>query len=247
MTFNDAIELMQDGKYTHLKVIDTDGKRVLDLDAETNTSLIEKLKPYRNILQTYGKVKFMLATDSIYKQNWKDAYNWTVTFSNDATQQHNTPQINSAPPSGYISQNEAALMAQLAGLQKQIELDQKFNELTKRLDQNTNKKSDGFEKYLPMLGLFADIDENKMRNIMLLSSMQNATAAPSINGLPTQQPNQNTVAGTNDEQKTVAEINKQMELLSEKVSLNAILQFLTVLNQKPQFLETLTQMAANFK
>lgn len=248
MTFNDALQLIDDGnKYKYLRVFDTEGKRLLDLDADNNLLLREKLATYRTILSTYGKVKIQVATESIYKQNWKDAFSWNVTFNEVATQ---TPQLNvptlNGPPAGFISNNEALLMAQIAGLNKQMEFDREMQKL--RAEISASKNNGGsFEKYLPMLGMFMDLDENKIKNMMLLSSMNGGGFQQhhgGINGPPQQT---NSVAGTDEEKQTIENINKQLELLAEKVHAKSIEQFLVVLNQKPEFLNTLIQMAQNFK
>lgn len=243
MTFDDAIKLMEDGKYTHLKVVDTDGRRVLDLEGETNTTLIEKLKPYQNILSSYGKVKFILATDSIFKQNWKDAYNWTVTFTGaNATPQINTQQMGGFG-SGMVSQSEALLMAQLAGMQKQLEFNEKFAELNRKID--ATKNNSPYDKYLPLLGMFTDIDEQKLKNMMLLSSISGGGQNfQQINGLNDATKH---VVGTDEEKKLVEEVEKELEKLTEKVHISSIHEFLKALNDNPTFLDTLTQMAKNFK
>lgn len=248
MTFNDALRLIDDGnKYRYLRVFDTEGKRILDLDADNNLLLRERLEQYRTILSTYGKVKIQIATESIYKQNWKDAFNWNVTFNESATQ---TPAINvptlGGPPAGYVSSNEALLMAQIAGLNKQMEFQLEMQKL--RNEMSAMKNGGGsFDKYLPMLGMFMDLDETKIKNMMLLSSMNGGGFSQQHNTGINGPPQQNSVAGTDEEKQTIENINKQLELLAEKVHAKSIEQFLVVLNQKPEFLNTLIQMAQNFK
>jgi len=244
MIFKDAIQLIQDGNYTNIKVTDTNGKRVLDVEGETSQSLIEKLQAYKQQLCSFGRVNFMVATDAIKKANWKDAYVWPVTFGGEM--QSNSPALFS-PGQGFVSEREAMLMGELSGLRKEVEWNKRFDEINKKLDE---KNSDEFSKFLPllpMLGLFVDIKPEKMQAMAALSQMAGAmTQKPGMAGLiPTD--SKTVVKGTDEEVKCIKSINDNLEKLSEKVPVDKIDEFIKTLNEKPEFLTMLMQMASNYK
>lgn len=248
MTLDDTIRLIQDGKIQHLKIVDSEGKKVFDFNGSTVDDLISQIQQYKNILASYGRVKFVAANEAVYKQNWRDAYQWTVIFNNTKEAAPSAPQqSNNGIPSGFISQNEAQLLADLKALQMQRETDLKLAEMQKQIDNKEKDSSEGIEKYLPMLGMIMDIDEKKLSNMIALAGLQNAMNGKStgIAGPPTEI--QNAVKGTEEEKQMIEAINKQMELLSHKVQLSSICEFLKVLNEKPEFLKSLMDMAANFK
>lgn len=244
MNLQDAITLIGDRKVLHLKVVDTDGKRVMDLDGSNSDDLIAQLQQYENILKSYGRLKFVAGTEAILKQNWKDAYCWNIVFSG-ATPQSPTPiPLLGAVPPGYISAREAELLAQVKELGLKAEYDKRFADLEKNLEKKLEDRSDdGFMKYMPMAGLFMDLDEKKVSNMMALAGLQNAMSGkPGLAGPPAP-----TTHTTVEEAELIQNINKEMEQLSTKVDVKNIYEFLKVLNEKPEFLTSLTQMAANFK
>lgn len=246
MTFDNALKLMADQSITHVRVMDTNNKRVLDIDGGSVEDAVQKITEHKAILSTYGRVNFLCATDSIRKQNWKDAYSWAVTFtgSNEQAPKHD-PGIGRIP-SGFVSQNEAMLMAQLQALTIQMDYTKKMSELEAKFTL-AQPKNEGFEKYIPMMGMFMDIDQTKMQNMMMLMQMQtamNGKQPAGISGLFTPE---NTAAPaqlqtTDDEKKLLEDINNNMEALSEKVSLDKINQLLKLLADKPEYAD----MALNF-
>lgn len=244
MTFEDAIKLIQDAKITHLKVLDTDGKKLMELNADSADSVIAQLEGYKNIMASNGRVKFVAANDSIYNQKWRDAYTWTIVFSTT------TPTVISAPsgiggiPTGYVSQNEASLMAKLEALTMQINFDKKFSELEKKLDLN---KGDDFEKYLPFAGLLMDIDPKKLETMTALAGMQAAMNGKNQQGLAGLQEKKDLVQTTVEEKEQIMVINNELEKLSEKVAVSKIAEFIKALNDKPQFLDTLIAMSQAHK
>jgi hypothetical protein len=237
MNFDDSIKLIGDQKLNHLKVLDPEGKKVFDLHGSTPDDLISQLQSYENILRTYGRLKFLAATEGIYKQNWKDALTWNIVFGNTPVSPSPAP-LAGAVPAGYISASEAALMAQVKELTLQSAYDKRFAELEKKIEEKDNS---GFEKYMPMAGLFLDLDEKKIQNMMALAGLQSAINGKGALAGPPQ------VQTTVEEAELIQNIQKEMEQLSQKVEVKTIYEFLKVLNEKPEFMKTLTQMAQTFK
>lgn len=244
MTFEDAIKLIRDGKFTHLKIVDTDNKKLMDLHSDNSEDLISQLESYKSILQANGRLKFLAATDTIFKQNWKDCFTWNIVFTNSAPATNTAQNSIGGIPSGYVSANEANLLAELKALQMQRDFDNKLAEINKKLDE---KESAGFEKYLPMLGLFADIKPEKLNTMMALSGMQAAMNGNNVQGLAGLQEKKAEVQTTVEEKELINSINQEMGKLSEKIELSKINEFVKTLNNKPEFFNVLMSMAAAHK
>jgi len=243
MTFEDTIKLIPDLKIHHVKIVDTAGKKVMELNGESPENLLTQLEGYRSILSTSGRLKFIAANESMFKQNFKDAYNWDVVFTAASHSNNSTPTTLTHAPSGYVSSNEANLLAELKALQMQRDFDLKLVELNKKID---DKGSDGFDKYLPMLGMIVDIDDKKMKNMMALGALQssmNGSPATGLAGLEKKPHVQTTV----EEKELINNLNDEMGKLAQKVDLSAIVEFVKTLNDKPEFLTLLLQMAKTHK
>lgn len=245
MKFNEALELIKDGKYTNITVTDTDGKRLIDVEGLTPETLINKLEQFKNQLQSYGRVKFRVATEQIKKANWKDAYHWDVNFMGDYSGNNTLNEIKPFNPGiGFISQNEASLMSQLEGLKKEIEYNKKFDEINKKLEDKDNNSIKQFMPLVPLLGLFMEIKPEKMQQMASMAQIAGHMSQPTgIAGLiPTD--NNTIVKGTKEEVELINSINNNLEILSEKVPIEKIEEFIRTLNEKPEFLTMLLQMAA---
>lgn len=247
MTFDQAITLIREGKHLALKIEDADNRRILDLKGTSAEDLISKLEMYRDLLSSYGRIKILAATEAIERQNWKGAYSWIVTFST-------TPQTAAGigahpagfPPSHYVSANEAMLMAKLEGLQRQVEFDKRFAELTKKLEGGNT-----IDKFLPFLPLLVDMPADKINNMMAMAQMQglqNGTIQPptGVAGMAGLQEKKSEVQTTVQEKNMIDGINDEMGKLSEKVDLSVILETIKKLNEKAEVRDMFFQMAKNF-
>ena len=241
MIYEDAIKLIEQLNIVALKVLDTNGKRLFDIKEDTFKALVDKVNVWKPTLMQYGRVKFMAATESIFKQNWKDAYQWDITFNGNTDSVQTSNNFMGAVPSGYISIQQAMLMSELEKVKAQSELDKKFSDLEKKLQTNQ-----GWEKYLPMLGMFIDLDEKKLNNMAALcqmNGMMNGSAT-----LPTQ--NAAGVAGLNDvkvqgtpaEKEKIEQLEKNLEDLSNSIGVDKLAELVKLLNEKPQYAD----MALNF-
>lgn len=249
MKFEDVIIIMRDLNVMHVKVIDTQNKRVIDFMEETSVdNTIAKLQGYMGLLSSYGRLTFIGATDAIKKQNWRDAYTWIVTFNGTSAE---APKVNQGvgsfqPMPGYISQNEAALMAQLSALQLQLNFQKQIADLERKLTVPAQEGENMLEKHLPMLGMFMDIDETKMANMMKMAQIQGMMKGSQM---PSQtqgiagpftgvnQGTQTKIEVTEQEKAQVAEFNKEIDLLSEKASLEKLITLVKGLNANPGFVD----------
>lgn len=253
MTFDEVKKCIIDFKVLNLKVTDTQGKKLMEFINELSPeSLNMKLDGYLGTLQTYGAVKFIAANETQYKQNWKDCYNWHVTFtgiSHNATlmQQHTpTHQI------GFVSSNEATLMAQVKVMEMQMEFNKKMMELEQKL--NTPKEHHYerlADKYGPLLMAMAGVklDPDQVQQMMGWYQLQNA-----MNGKnPMVQQNNNNpgIAGikqepvlqqTKEEQELELKIVNEMNALRETLSDDKILKLVTALKMNPGVADTLLGM-----
>jgi hypothetical protein len=243
MQYNDAIRLMKDMDALHVKVVDTGGKRVYEcLDELSVENTIAKLNAFLPTLKSYGKVNFIAATEGIKKQNFKDAYHWPVTFDGSTDTNVQTSQNNSTQgvKQGYVSAKEAELMASIERLTLMNTYDKKLADLEAKI---SGKPEDRIEKmiskYLPILGAFVKIDDEKINNMMRIAQIQGMQAPQqnAIAGLNIQQNPKPQIQATAEEQKIVAEIITEMDKLEQKVSVDKILLLLKGLNEKPEFAE----------
>jgi hypothetical protein len=243
MQYNDAIKLMKELDTPHVKVVDTSGNRIYDCTEESSVeNTIAKLNAFLPTLKTYGRVNFIAATDTVKKQNWKDAYKWSVTFdgSTDTNVQPNQNNQVQGIKQGYISEREANLMAKLEAMNLTMEFQKKIDELEKKISGtgSEDKIEKYISKYLPILGAFVKIDDEKIGNMMKIAQIQGMQApAQGMAGLNVIQNPKPVIQQTAEEQKQVAEIISEMDKLEQKVSIDKILLLLKGLNEKPEFAE----------
>lgn len=228
----------------YLKIIDTSGKRVYDiLDQSSAENTINKLNDFLPTLRSYGRLNFIAATEAIKKQNWKDAYNWTITFEGVALPQNQNQTQNINPSKGFVSHNEASLMAQVQAMQMQMQMQKQIDEIKNLLGAKTQEQP--FEKYLPMLGMFVDITDEKIANMMKLAQIQSIGKGFSNNQTGIAGPQEQTVKKvelTEDEKKKVDHFNAEIDKLSEKTSLDKLTALVEALNQNPAYID----LALNF-
>lgn len=252
MKFEEVIKIMTDLNVMHIKVLDTNGKRVIDFTDEQSTeNTVNRLKEYLPILSGYGRVTFIGGTENIKKANYKDAYNWVVTFngSNDVSTQNNAnhQNNNNYTPKGFVSANEANLMAQLQVLTMQMSFQKQIADLEKKFSLPT-AEPDMIDKYLPMLGMFVDIDDKKIANVMKLAQMQGmAKGTPQLPAQTQSTGMAGTFTGTTkdgtkveiteQEKVQIDTFNKEIDLLSEKASLEKLTELVKALNSNPAFIE----------
>jgi hypothetical protein len=248
-TFEQAIDLIQEFNTPYIKVNDAQGKRLFEIqDSDNVGNTVAKLESYKSMLATYGRVHFRAATEVIKKQSYKDAYEWVVIFSGPIATNNNQSQINNMPAMGYISLDHAHLMAEVKGMKDSFELQKQMFELKNQIA-NSNKP-EGIEKYLPMLGMFMDVDPAKMQNMMMFANLQNSmngNVIPSIAGNFKREENKIELQGTEAEKNVMQSITDQMDKLSDKVQLESIDKFLKALNANPGFITMLTEMADKFQ
>lgn len=246
MIFEDTFKLIEDQKILHVKILDSQGKRIYDIEEVSPTNVIDRLKEMKSVLSTYGKVNFKLATDAIYKQNWKSCFEWPVTFGGIAV---NPNPINNGIgfniPEGYIPAQQALLLGELNSLKAKYDLEMRLKEMEYKI--SDANKPQGMEKYLPMLGMILDIDPTKMQNVMTLASMQSAMyggAMPSsqINGME-RKGNTVELKGTEEEKKLMQSITDEMDKLSNKVELQNIDKVLKALNNDPKLMDMAIMIA----
>ena len=250
MKYSEATKLMKELNTPYIKITDTNGNRIWDCcDEIAAENTVNRLNAFLPTLKTWGACHFTCATEASKKQNWKDAYKWKVTFE-DSNTQVQTDNAAERPKSGYITQTEAALMAQLEALKIQMQMQAQMNELTLKLnDQNKPDKWEKMiDKYAPIAGAFFNITPDKYENMMKIASIQGAIngggGAPGMAGVnPVSKNNTSTeIKLTEEEKMQVDEFNNEIEKLSEKTDLPKLIALVKGLNKNPQYIE----MATNF-
>lgn len=243
MDFDQALIAVDDQKILAVKINDVNDKLMVYLEDDTSPKLVEKIKTYRAMLLPCVKVKFICADAECIKSSWRGAAHWTVTFS--STVPTTTPHTN-AMPSGFMSTSEALLHAQLAEMKSRYEYDKKLLEFKEK---NAVKPSTADElfKYMPMLGLFMEIDDKKIQQMMGLYQI---SAGMQGNGTPTQQTGISgpikthlEKKGTPEEDKAAEDLIEQLDDLADKVPVSDLLILIKKLNEKPELVATLKAMA----
>lgn len=244
--------MLREFNITHVKITDVNGKKIMQfLDEASPESLMMKLDSYMPSIQHYGRVNMIAANDSMKSQNWKDCYQWPVStnFSHitNANQQP-IQQQKSFIPTGYISQNEATLQAELLALKMQMQLNDKIAELEKKYATKPESETQQIErmvdKYGPMamaLMGFQFTPENMatMSQMYQMQGMMNGTYKPQpqtgINGTQTtaapEQKQQ--VQMTKEEQDKAVLIVQELDKLSTSIGDDNILQMVKFMNDNP--------------
>lgn len=255
MTFEEVKHIIKQLNVVNVKITDTNGKKVMQFfDELSPENLIAKLDGFAPTLQTYGRLTFIGATAAQFKQNWKDCYQWPVVFSTipaHLTSTNEPQKINQ----GYVSHNEATLMAQLAGLQMQMDFNKKIADLEKKIDGGKEKESQWervIDKYFPMVApqFGITMSPEQMDSAMKyyqMQAMMNGKMMPPVQnngmaGLNIQTNTNPSIQQTEEEKQTEDEIVKELTALSEKTSDQKLLTLIKALNNNPAYVD----MAINF-
>jgi hypothetical protein len=254
MTFEEVKNCIRQLNVVSVKITDTNGKKIMEfLDELSPENLISKLENFSPTLQTYGRVTFIAANATQYKQNWKDCYQWPVIFSGIM------PHLNTAATNpeqaniGFVSKDHAALMATVATLQLQMEFTKQIAELKAQI-LNAGGKEEKWEriadKYFPIASAMMGIkmEPDQIDNMMKMYQLQAAMSGK----VPMMQQNpQQGMAGiqstptlqqTQEEQETEKKIVEQLTMLSQKTTDQKILALIQGLNNNPAWVD----MAINF-
>lgn len=246
MKFEQALKLIEEQDILFVKIEDFNKKRLLALDAKTAPQLVIKLNQYKDSLASYGKVIFICADEKIKNSSWRDALHWQVSVSDIAPQSNlPLPGVGVVPP-GFVSATEATLQAQLAGLKMQMDFQKQMADLEKRVTKPASSADEIF-KFMPMLGLFMDIDEKKMTQMMGLAHLSSAmngspttTNANGIAGLKEKKSETTTtVEATPEEEAMLDKIDDEIIELTGKIPMEDVLAFIKKLNEKPELAKTL--------
>lgn len=245
MKFEQALKLIEEQDILFVKIEDFNKKRLLALDAKTAPQLVIKLNQYKDSLASYGKVIFICADEKIKNSSWRDALHWQVSVSDIAPQSNlPLPGVGVVPP-GFVSATEATLQAQLAGLKMQMDFQKQMADLEKRVTKPASSADEIF-KFMPMLGLFMDIDQKKIDQMMglasLSSAMNNGTTQSNagISGLKEKKQEATaTVETTPEEEAVLDKIDDEIIELTGKIPMEDILAFIKKLNEKPELAKTL--------
>jgi hypothetical protein len=246
MKFEQALKLIEEQNILFVKVEDFNKKRLVNLEASTAPQLVVKLTQYRDSLSGYGKVIFICADEKIKNSSWRDAYNWQVTVSDIAPQINLNASHSGIVPPGYVSALEASLQAQLGEMKVKAELNQRMADLEAKLSKPASSADEIF-KFFPMLGLFMDIDEKKITQMMGLAQLSTAMNNPTpvntgVNGLQEKTVGATKVETTKEEEEMLDKIEDSIVSLTGKVPMEDILLLINKLNEKPELAKTLKAM-----
>jgi hypothetical protein len=153
-------------------------------------------------------------------------------------------------PPGYISESHAMLLAQVQVMNLNLENFKKEMQLQKQLDEATN--SDPM-RYAPLAGMFMDIDDKKMQNIMRMfqvqASMNGKGQAAGLSGVPAAPaPTRLTISGTTEqvptdnEEKNVEVLQNHMVRIKDSIGWDKLLQLTSYLDKNPGMADTLITM-----
>lgn len=236
INFETIKKLIEQLDVRNLRLIDLKEHKIWEYCGQSTAEVVGALEENKEWLSTYGRCKMLGATETQYKQNWKDCYKWDVLFlpSAQAKQQINEQQSKQANtgkiiPEGYVSLEYANLMAQIESLKLMQGLKEK--EMDWKIQMHMAEKNDPM-RYLPIAGMFFDIDEKKMANVMKIAQAQNAMNGNNL-GMAGNETGNKTIATVEDTDEIVKQIQDELTILSKKVSLPDILKMVKGLNSKP--------------
>lgn len=221
MIYEDVIKLMRDRNIPHIKIIDAAGKRITELtEFENVEATISWLDENRSMLESHGRIKLIAADDKIKASNWQKPYEWNVTFT--GSKQNNDVQHHGRIPQGYISGTEASLLAKFEALQQQIKHDREMNEIRMKLADND--KNDPF-KYLPILGIFMDIPDEKLNKALKMAQIGQAMNGKQVGIAGAAEPAQQTTVikkemSTEEAAKAAEQINAKIQSVANKIGVD---------------------------
>lgn len=244
INFDDIKKLIDQMNIQNVRVIDLKDHKVFEYLGTSSIDVINGLEKNLNWLGSYGRCKVLGATDSQLKQSWKDCYKWDVVFNNMPSQQNNNQQPKHNPnqafgvPQGYVSLEYAAMMAQIESLKASNEI--KLKEMEWRMQMHSQSQNDPM-RFIPLAGMFFNIDEKKMANVMKIAQVQTAMNGGQNMGMAGLG-NTNPIATVEDQNELVTKIQDELTVLSQKVPLDVILKMVKGLNAKPDVKGTVDQL-----
>lgn len=179
ISFDNALQMMSELNTPYVRILDARDKKIMDFENINSVEgTIDKLKTYRESLAGYGIITIIAATEKIKAANWQSAYHWRVTVQGGVNgmsgQQNNFPHH-----TGYVSQREAQLTAELEALKMQIQFQGQIDALTRKLE---DKGGSDFTQYLPLAALALKIPADQV------AQMMGAMRPQGMAGTQTQQP-----------------------------------------------------------
>jgi hypothetical protein len=212
INFDDAIKLMQELKTPYVRVTDARDKKIVEfVDVSNVESTIEKLKEFRNALDGYGIINIIAADEKILKANWQNPFIWRVSMARGSNAITGNQQANNFPHhTGYVSQREAELTAQLEALKMQMQFQNQIDLLTRKLE---DKGSSDFTQYIPLAALALKIPANEVAAMMGLVNQQRPQG---IAGNETQAQPKLLVQMTVEEEKE--KLQKQLDNITTNIS-----------------------------
>lgn len=248
INFDDIKRLIDQLNVHNVRVIDLKDHKIFEYLGTSSIDVINGLEKNLNWLGSYGRCKVLGANESQFKQSWKDCYKWDVVFNNIPAQQNNNnqkPQNNvnqgTGIPTGYVSLEYATMMAQIESLKASNDL--KLKEMEWRMQMHSNAQNDPM-RFLPMAGMFFNIDDKKMANVMKIAQAQsamNGNQNTGMAGLGMNNINETKVT-IEDQNELVTKIQDELTVLSQKIPLETILKMVKGLNAKPDVKGTVDQL-----
>lgn len=259
MINSDQLKRLIDTVNVHyIRVIDMRDHKIYEYHGANPDDVKNNLEENRDLLSGYGRVKVLGATEAQYKQSWKDCYKWDVMFNAQSAALNKPSNPDPQPkgwgmnvPSDYVHKDVLNLHLQLAAIQSNQ--DRLNKELEFKMMMYQDEKKDPM-KYLPLLGMFLNVDESKIARAMKFAQLSSAIGGGSHAALAgPQQENKLTIQGTmTDEEKVkaaekeieeyVPKIEAALQKLNKSVPLPKILETIEALNSRPDPLATVNQL-----
>lgn len=227
MTFENIVDLVQRLKTPYIRISDMHGNRIISIEETNNVSAtLKELNTLEPLLKAYSKLEVVAASAEVFKCNYKGAYKWLLSFSQEkpGTSISGPQQIWGAPPAGYVS-NEV-MMAKLETIQKQMEWEKEKMEL---------QRKDPIKDYLPLIPVMLTVMGYPADNVNKLN-----TAMMGYTKQYDQKPTEPTVTLTFKDVEKMSEDEKNerieflMTSLAGKVSAEHMILLLEALDKKPE-------------
>lgn len=237
ISFDAVIELMRKLNTPYIKISSLALKRIVEfVDSDNVETTIAEMQRFKPTLIGYGRVHIKAADEKIKTAKWSEPYVWTMDLSNGLQGQSESGTMQR----GFVSHNEANLMAELAAFKLQVKYD---NDLRDLRDQLNGKNNDNIfsqlKEMLPFAPIF--IKDQSTRDSMIaiagaMGMMNNKTQPQGMAGGPGETTLHSQMTPQEEKEKLKLIHQKLGELIS-KVGIEKVEKLVVGISGKPEMVD----------
>jgi hypothetical protein len=240
--FDELIEFLRKQNMPYVKISDLAKKRVVEyLEDDNVENTIAELQRIKPTLASYGRLNFKCADEKQKTAKWNDPFCYVVDFMQGSTHIERSENLGGNPPRGYVSEREAALMAELSTLNLSMQFQKQFDDLKKQIDgSNNGDPLQMLYKFLPIAPLFIK-DPTKLDAMAKMAGAMNGNNQNTFQipqGLAGNTSTIHTQMTEQEQKQKMQIIGQGIDALIAHVGIEKVEKLIVGINAKPHLVDT---------